>query len=311
MERHVRRSHPGLYEKYLEIKSQTFNPESKNHNKELSDKLCAEFSLSHINVNETEKKKLNEKRPRLAHNGFLRKDDIIDSCVELVTVNGRPFSLMNDSGFRMLLDPIIMKTCPSLVIDENNIMKYVTDKANKIKSSIVGCLKHQIIGLKLDCVTHCNRSFLGIHAQRYVADEVKLFTISIVEINVRMEPTELNEIIWNELSIFGISKQQIYCVTIDNCSELMKSLEQEETSISATLSPTPCSSTSENYSAEGTHSQSEENLEATVQVITVYNEFEDEDSDLDSNTTEIIVEKLHLQSNEAMVIDDDFGIVGK
>lgn len=32
---------------------------------------------------------------------------ILDACVELVTVNGRPFSMLNDTGFRKILDPIL------------------------------------------------------------------------------------------------------------------------------------------------------------------------------------------------------------
>lgn len=32
---------------------------------------------------------------------------IIDGCVDLVTVNGRPFSMLDDSGFRKILDPVL------------------------------------------------------------------------------------------------------------------------------------------------------------------------------------------------------------
>lgn len=32
---------------------------------------------------------------------------LLDGCVELVTVNGRPFCLMQDSGFKKILNPIL------------------------------------------------------------------------------------------------------------------------------------------------------------------------------------------------------------
>lgn len=32
---------------------------------------------------------------------------IIDACVELVTVNGRPYSALDDSGFKKILNPIL------------------------------------------------------------------------------------------------------------------------------------------------------------------------------------------------------------
>lgn len=37
----------------------------------------------------------------------INQQELIDACVELVTVNGRPFSLMHDSGFKKILNPIL------------------------------------------------------------------------------------------------------------------------------------------------------------------------------------------------------------
>lgn len=41
------------------------------------------------------------------NNVKLNKQIIIDACIQLVTNNGRPFTLLEDSGFKMILDPII------------------------------------------------------------------------------------------------------------------------------------------------------------------------------------------------------------
>lgn len=54
---------------------------------------------------------------------------IIDACIELVTVNGRPYSLMDDTGFKKILNPILngvnsLKKKPTLTINSNTI-KYV------------------------------------------------------------------------------------------------------------------------------------------------------------------------------------------
>lgn len=37
----------------------------------------------------------------------LSKNEIIEACVQLVTTNGRPFTLLNDSDFKMIIDPIV------------------------------------------------------------------------------------------------------------------------------------------------------------------------------------------------------------
>lgn len=47
--------------------------------------------------------------------------DVIDACVELVTVNGRPFSALNDSGLRKILDPVLNGLKNSVVVNSNSI----------------------------------------------------------------------------------------------------------------------------------------------------------------------------------------------
>ncbi|EFN65217.1 hypothetical protein EAG_08345, partial [Camponotus floridanus] len=36
----------------------------------------------------------------------MTRKDLENSCVELVTVNGRPFNILNDSGFQNIINPI-------------------------------------------------------------------------------------------------------------------------------------------------------------------------------------------------------------
>lgn len=40
-------------------------------------------------------------------NVSLSKQKLIEACVQLVTINGRPFTLMEDSGFKMIIDPLL------------------------------------------------------------------------------------------------------------------------------------------------------------------------------------------------------------
>lgn len=34
-------------------------------------------------------------------------EEVEDACVDMVTINGRPFTALDDSGFRRILDPVI------------------------------------------------------------------------------------------------------------------------------------------------------------------------------------------------------------
>lgn len=52
-------------------------------------------------VNKNKTKKLFLKNMALA------ADDIRKAILELITINGRPRELLNDSGFRLILDPLL------------------------------------------------------------------------------------------------------------------------------------------------------------------------------------------------------------
>lgn len=299
MERHVRRSHPVIYEKYLELKRKTFNPVNRNY-EQMDTQMFEQFNLSNFDPESFEKqRKKNENDKKVSSAGnvgagvggaqkVMKKSDIVDACVELVTINGRPFSLMNDSGFRALVDPIKNKVCPSLAIDESNVKKFVNEKAAKLKSHIMEDLRGKVVCLKLDCITHCNRSFVGINIQRYIEEEMKLYALSVVEVNVRQDTSELSNVILTELSRFGIQLHQIYSVTVDNGLNFAKHFDTEGV-VDDDLGG------NEVYREDSDNGEVRSNLcVSAVQVITVYNEFDEEDNDLDTNTLEIILEKLHL-----------------
>ena len=57
-------------------------------------KIIAHQRLFNLNESKHVKVSINEKT-------------IIDACVDLVTINGRPFSMLNDTGFRRILDPVL------------------------------------------------------------------------------------------------------------------------------------------------------------------------------------------------------------
>lgn len=86
-------------------------------------------------IKENEKKKSTASKNMsvcIAHNklfNFFKPDikvnidmkTITSACVDLVTVNGRPYSLLNDSGFRKIIDPIISGLNKKVAINSASI----------------------------------------------------------------------------------------------------------------------------------------------------------------------------------------------
>lgn len=46
---------------------------------------------------------------------------LINACVELVTVNGRPYSLLDDSGSRNIINPILSGLQNSIALNSSSI----------------------------------------------------------------------------------------------------------------------------------------------------------------------------------------------
>lgn len=80
----------------------------------------------------------------------IKESDIVDACVEPVTVNGRPFKLMEDSGFRKFLNPILEVSPNKLVIKAENIRSEARIRAQCIRREIKSEIAGRLVCLKVD-----------------------------------------------------------------------------------------------------------------------------------------------------------------
>lgn len=97
----------------------------------------------------------------------ISKQDIKDACVLLCTVDGRPFSMMNDVGFRKILNPIIEGLKCDNFINPHNVRDDVVKQSARIVDMIKKEVDGKLIALKVDGLTHLNRSFIGKHKNIY------------------------------------------------------------------------------------------------------------------------------------------------
>lgn len=129
--RHVKRKHDSI--------AKTLSPEVKKFQEE-----------------KAKNRKLNSK------NVFVefRKEDIIKACVELTNINGRPRKLMEDSGFRKILDPIceaFSRTVDTLDISRHNIAEFSDIEKNKIIEKIKNETKNKMVTVQIDSSTVLER----------------------------------------------------------------------------------------------------------------------------------------------------------
>lgn len=92
-------------------------------------------------------------------------EQLIAACVELVTVNGRPFTLLDDSGFRKIINPIVANLPEKPIINRKTIPHHIDAFADNLRSSIIKELKGKMLSLKIDGVVRHLRSVIGVNVQ--------------------------------------------------------------------------------------------------------------------------------------------------
>lgn len=88
---------------------------------------------------------------------------LIRSLLSQVTVDGRPFSSLNDISFSTFSVPA-MKAL-NIHYDPENIGELVEQAAEHVKQKLKTDIKNSLVCVKVDCATRSKRSFIGINLQ--------------------------------------------------------------------------------------------------------------------------------------------------
>lgn len=91
----------------------------------------------------------------------MKKSEIVKSCVELTTINGRPLGLVEDSGFKRLMQPIIrainQKTLSRITLNRDTMIEKAEMELMSIKNLIKEETENRMISLLIDSATKHDR----------------------------------------------------------------------------------------------------------------------------------------------------------
>ncbi len=109
----------------------------------------------------------------------MEKQYLKEACLELVTVNARPFNLMEDSGFHKIVNPIIAGLGGGFAINAENIREDVAQKGAKVCSQISKEVWGKMVCVIVDCATRLDRSIFSINVQfiRYINGSNTCFSL--------------------------------------------------------------------------------------------------------------------------------------
>jgi len=140
--------------------------------------------------------KLNFENKKQSISIELTANQLMYACTELVTVNGRPFELLEDSGFLKILNPLLKGLGDSCyVINKRNVRSNVIFKSNEVVANIKDSIKNKLLCLKMDCASRKDKSILGINVQYAAADTAvtTLHTLPMIELTQQHTAVYLKE----------------------------------------------------------------------------------------------------------------------
>ncbi|XP_077547934.1 E3 SUMO-protein ligase ZBED1-like [Haemaphysalis longicornis] len=207
----------------------------QRHHKEVYDNIQADkaYSTKRVAYDEAEGSPAAKHRQVYIQNMFkpispkcvsleITEDSIMNSCVELVTRHGRPFRLIDDSGFWKIIDPVLKALNAKRAITTETVKDRVQEEAKSKREEISQSLKNGMFSLKIDSASRLDRALLGINAQYAENGKLILQPLAMNKFYDRHTAEHLTSQVKNTLSRYDLSVTQVYSVTTDNGANMLK-----------------------------------------------------------------------------------------
>ncbi|KAH6928683.1 hypothetical protein HPB50_018442 [Hyalomma asiaticum] len=154
LERHLQRRHREVYDSILADKASSTK-------RVVSDEVegCPAAKLRQVDT-----QSMFQPTPSKCVLLKMTKDSIMNSCVELVSRNGRPFWLIDDSSFHKIIDPVLKALSAKRAFTAETVKDKVQDQAKCKREEISQTLRKRF-SLKIDCASRLDRALLGINVQ--------------------------------------------------------------------------------------------------------------------------------------------------
>ncbi len=142
------------------------------------------------------------------------KDSFINNIISLFTVNGRPFSLIDDSGFQFLIKPYIQAF--QLKINRKNVQNFIKEETIRQKNILKNLLADKILCIKYDTSTRHRKQFLSVNCQFVSFGRISILHLGMRELTTVATGKNLAGLLLSILDEFDITIEQVFAVTVDN-----------------------------------------------------------------------------------------------
>lgn len=142
----------------------------------------------------------------------------LQDAIELVTVNGYPFSMLNASGMRGFVKARLKSIRSEgyfLSLNRCSIVEHVANESNLIRKYIANELKGKTISIMFDVCTITTLSMLGMNVTFMKDSNVVCWSVGTIQIDERHTAVNLANMIFDILAEFDISIANVLSITSD------------------------------------------------------------------------------------------------
>lgn len=144
--------------------------------------------------------------------------NILQDSIELVTVNGYPFSMLEASGMQGFLKPRLQNVRSEghmFSVNRHQIVKEVAKESNLIREYIKNEMKGKLVSVMFDVCTIATLSMLGVNSVFMKNGEVVCRSLGTIEIRERHTAVQLANMLYDILSKFNVRLPRVFSVTSD------------------------------------------------------------------------------------------------
>lgn len=237
----------------------------------------------------------------------VKRLELLQNVVEMVSVNGRPFSSISDSGFQSIIRNKTNKLNAagySINLTNENypeVKKLLHEMAEGVREKIKQEVHQRALSLLIDIGTRNRRSIFGISVQYIYNGILRTRSIGMIELLKSHTAKYLAEVIQDRLNLFAINLRQILTITTDNGSNVLKMVKdidavlQNEMEKSLIPGATPTESPRK---LQKSHSSTDEDQEIDDEIEKAIRE---EDETTDQQALEELFGDVELNDHETLL----------
>lgn len=162
---------------------------------------------------------------------------LLQNCVSIVALGGRPFSSLLDYGFQQIIQhqlnefaaagqPLDLKQKHQPIV-HTHLIKTADEVRSKIKNSV----NERVLSVQMDIASRMGRSIFSIDVQYICDSELKVINIGMIELEKAHTGSYLSQVYRICLDRYGIQKNQIISITADDGKNVRKMIRIEQANV--------------------------------------------------------------------------------